>query len=126
MTASQLAEVGSFWDFVCKDNVLQRGMNSSMSETTPNPPRGAWFFSNAYLMLTLTPLFWAGNFIMGKWVAGDVPPFALGGLRWIVASVILLPFAWPHLRRDWPTVRKHIPIILFLGLTGPTLFNTIS
>lgn len=85
-----------------------------------------WFFSNAYLMLSLAPLFWAGNFIMGRWVAGDVPPFALGGMRWVVASLVLLPFAWPHLKRDWPVVRQHLPIVVFLGLTGPTLFNTIS
>lgn len=96
--------------------------------TDSAPPAGplAWFFSSAYLMLTLTPLFWAGNFIMGRWVAGEVPPFALGGMRWLVASALLLPFAWPHLKRDWPVVRKHVPILLFLGLTGPTLFNTIS
>lgn len=101
-------------------------MSTQSEDKSTAPKRQSWFFSNAYLMLTLTPLFWAGNFVMGKWVAGDVPPFALGGMRWIVASVLLLPFAWPHLKRDWPIVRKHIPIILFLGLTGPTLFNTIS
>ncbi|MEL7543341.1 MAG: DMT family transporter [Pseudomonadota bacterium] len=81
---------------------------------------------NAYLLLTLTPLFWAGNFIVGKWVAGDVPPFALGTLRWVVAAAILAPFAWPHLRKDWPRVRHHLGIIALLGLLGPTLFNTIA
>ncbi len=101
-------------------------MSTQHAGNTSTSEKQSWFFSNAYLMLTLTPLFWAGNFIMGKWVAGDVPPFALGGMRWVVASLILLPFAWSHLKRDWPVVRKHLGIMALLGLTGPTLFNTIA
>jgi len=97
------------------------------SDTTPSAiDARSKFFSNAYLLLTLSPLFWAGNFIMGKWVAGDVPPFALGGMRWVIAATVLLPFAWKHVRRDWPVVKRHLPIIAWLGLTGPTFFNTIS
>ncbi len=101
-----------------------------MTTPAPDHPSSAglrnWFFSNAYLMLTLTPLFWAGNFVMGRWAAGHVPPFALASMRWVVASLILLPFAWPHVRRDWPVLRRHLPIIVLLGFTGPTLFNTIA
>ena len=35
----------------------------------------------AYVMLTLASLFWAGNFVMGRWSAEHVPPLALSCLR---------------------------------------------
>lgn len=101
-------------------------MTTPATDQAARPGLMGWFLSNAYLMLTLTPMFWAGNFIMGRYVAGHVPPFALGNMRWVTATLLLLPFAWPHLRRDWPVVRAHLPIIIFLGLAGPTLFNTIG
>ncbi len=88
----------------------------------------AWrgFFSNAYLLLTLTPLFWAGNFIVGRAVVGHIPPAALAWLRWSIASLILLPIAWRHLARDWPLVRSHWRILLVLAITGPSLFNVMT
>lgn len=83
-------------------------------------------YANAFLLLSLTALFWAGNFIIGRGVHGHVPPIALAWLRWFFATLIVLPFAWPHLRRDWPVIRKNWPILVFLGVLGAGLFNTIS
>ena len=80
----------------------------------------------AYVMLTLAPLFWAGNFVMGRWSAEHVPPLALSCLRWIVASALLLPFALPHLRRDWPQIRAHLGLLLFLGSTGAGFFGSLA
>jgi drug/metabolite transporter (DMT)-like permease len=79
----------------------------------------------AYLLLTLTSLFWAGNAIVGRAVVGEIPPFALAQLRWTLAFLILLPFAWSDLRRDLPTIRKQIGIVVLLSLTGISAFNTM-
>jgi len=43
-----------------------------------------------YLLLTLTALFWAGNWIIGRAIRHDVPPIALAFWRWMVAFGILL------------------------------------
>ncbi|RMF10480.1 MAG: DMT family transporter [Alphaproteobacteria bacterium] len=83
-------------------------------------------YANAYLLLSLTALFWAGNFVIGRGVHEHVPPIALATARWILASLIILPFALPHLRRDWPVIRANIPILLFLGTVGVGAFNTLS
>ena len=40
--------------------------------------------------------------------------------------MILLAISWRHVRRDWPVIRSHIPILLILGLTGTTLYNTLA
>ena len=60
-------------------------------------------------LLTLPPLLWAGNAVLGRLVVDLVPPATLNFLRWLLAFFILLPLAgwvlrpgsglWPHWRR---------------------------
>ncbi|MCL4766220.1 MAG: DMT family transporter [Hyphomicrobiaceae bacterium] len=83
-------------------------------------------FNNAFLLLSLMALFWAGNQVLGRAVAGHVPPVALSFVRWSLASLIVLPFAWPHLRRDWPAVRANWRFLAFLGVVGGGAFNTLQ
>jgi len=78
-----------------------------------------------YLLLSLTSLFWAGNAIVGRAVAGDIPPVMLAQMRWTFAFLILLPFAWPRLRYELPVLRQNIGIVIVLSLTGITAFNTM-
>lgn len=53
----------------------------------------SWLMDKPYLLLTLTPLFWAGNAVAGRAVAGHFPPITLSILRWTTAFLIALPFA---------------------------------
>ena len=62
-------------------------------------------YDNAYLLLSFMALCWAGNQVLGRAVAGHIPPIAYSFLRWSLATVIVLPFALPHVRRDWPVIR---------------------
>lgn len=79
--------------------------------------------AKAYLLLTITTLCWGGNAIAGKLAAGHISPALLTSGRWIIALAILLPFAIPHLRRDWPVVRAHMLFLLAMGGVGFALFN---
>jgi len=81
---------------------------------------------NAYIALTLTMLFWAGNYTLGRWANGHVPPVTLAFLRWTGATLLILPLAWPHLKKDWLHIRENWLILLFLGITGSGLFNTLQ
>ena len=75
----------------------------------PGPTRtGARLFHEAYLLLSLTSLFWSGNVVLGRFVAAYIPPSTLSVIRWGGAFVILLPFAARHLARDWPLIRRHV------------------
>ncbi len=87
---------------------------------------GQKLYSNAYLLLSLTALFWAGNFVLGRGVHEHIPPIALAWTRWCLATLIILPFAIPHLKRDWPVIRANLPILLFFGIVGVGAFNTLS
>ena len=77
-----------------------------------------------YLLVTLAPLFWAGNFVLARALHESLPPVALSFWRWALAGLILLPFAWSGL---WPQRRlllRHWKVLGLLGLLGVTNFNT--
>jgi hypothetical protein len=50
----------------------------------------------------------------------------LSFLRWSGAFLIILPFAWPHLVRDWPLIRARLGIMVLLSITGIGGFNTLQ
>ncbi len=82
-------------------------------------------FSNAYLLLSITALCWAGNFVVGRGIYEEVPPVALATIRWTGAFLVALPFAYKHLATDWPVIKKHWVIIVTLGAVGVGTFNTL-
>lgn len=88
-----------------------------------NPLAAIW--SRAHILLALTMLFWAGNSIVGRAARDLVPPAALSFWRWAIALMLLLPFAWPHLKRDWSALRAKWLVVLVLGGLGIGAFNTL-
>ncbi|GGJ84652.1 DMT family transporter [Pseudomonas matsuisoli] len=79
----------------------------------------------ALLYLILPPLFWAGNFIVGRAMHGVVPPMTLSLWRWVVALLILLPFAIKYLRRDFPHYRAHGWLLVRLSVAGVVAFTSL-
>ncbi|GAA4499819.1 DMT family transporter [Pseudaeromonas paramecii] len=77
------------------------------------------------LMLLLPPLFWAGNFIVGRAMRDAVPPIALSFDRWVIALICLLPFAWQALRREWRHYWPYRWPILGVSVTGVCAFNVL-
>jgi drug/metabolite transporter (DMT)-like permease len=80
----------------------------------------------AYVLLAASALFWAGNFVVGRGMHALIPPLGMAWMRWTIASAILLPFAVPRLRRDWPLIRANWLILLALGTIGVGGFNTFA
>ncbi|MDB5801687.1 MAG: EamA/RhaT family transporter [Rhodocyclales bacterium] len=79
-----------------------------------------------YLLLTLTVLFWSGNWVVGRGFRGDVPPVALSFWRWVIAFVCVCPFAWPYRSQLLPALRGHWRILVVLGLFGIAGYNTLA
>lgn len=78
-----------------------------------------------YLLLVIATCLWGGNFVAGKLLVANVPPFMLASARWLIALAVLLPFygktAWSArsvLLSRWPQVAT-------LSLFGVAGFNTL-
>ena len=85
-----------------------------------------WLANQPYLLLLVTALCWAGNAIVGRLAAGHIPPVTLSFLRWSLAFLLILPFAWKHLVRDWSAIRARLGTMVVLSITGIGAFNTLQ
>src|SRR6185312_4801169 len=82
--------------------------------------------ASPFLLLTLTMLFWSGNWIIGRAIAGHVTPFAITFIRWFVAVAVMVPFAWKDLRANWPAIRRNWKVIGWLGIWGTGPYNVFT
>ena len=81
----------------------------------------------AYIMLVCASLFWAGNFMVGKYAfITEIPPLSLVFYRWSLVWIILLPFTYKEIIKYKDTILNNIPILFFLGLTSVGLFNSFT
>jgi drug/metabolite transporter (DMT)-like permease len=77
------------------------------------------------LLLTVPPLMWAGNAVVGRMVGELVPPMMLNLLRWALAGLLLLPLAGWVLRADsglWTHWRR----FALLGLLSVGAYNALQ
>ena len=77
------------------------------------------------LLLTVPPLLWAGNAVVGRLVRAWMPPMTLNLMRWAIALLILLPLAGSIFRRGsglWASWRR----FALLGLLGVGLYNSLQ
>jgi drug/metabolite transporter (DMT)-like permease len=96
------------------------------TEQTSSARSGNWLANQPYMLLSITALCWAGNAIVGRLAAGHIAPVTLSFLRWSFAFLIILPFAWKHLVRDWAAIRSRLGIMILLSITGIGAFNTLQ
>jgi drug/metabolite transporter (DMT)-like permease len=79
---------------------------------------GDWIRRTPAVLLPFPPLFWAGNLLIGRAFAKQLPPFGLTWSRWSIALVVLLPFVWRGLWRERRILLRHWWVVAALGLSG--------
>ena len=83
--------------------------------------------TKAYIMLVCATLFWAGNFMVGKYAyLENIPPMSLVFFRWSFVWVILLPFTYKEILKNKDIILNNLPLLFFLALTSVGLFNTFT
>ena len=80
---------------------------------------------SAFLLLAAANLFWSGNWITGRALRDAFDPVTLNFWRWVVATLVLAPFALPGLRANWKEIRRHAGILLLLSFTGVVVFHSL-
>jgi len=82
--------------------------------------------ASAYLLLSVAMLSWAGNAVVGRALAGTVPPFGLSLMRWTVAFIAVAPFALREVIAKRAVIRREWRVLLSLGLLGLTICNSLG
>jgi len=77
------------------------------------------------VLLTVPPLLWAGNAVVGRLAVGSVPPLTLNFLRWALAALLLLPLGWRVLRQPRDILARW-PHLMLLGLLGVGSYNAMQ
>ncbi len=103
--------------------LLGLGDNDGMRSPSVSAPART---VSPYLLLTLTPFFWACNWIIGRGLSASIPPMAMTFYRWLFAILILAPFALPHLKREWPIVWRNRRVLILLGICGVGSHNALA
>jgi drug/metabolite transporter (DMT)-like permease len=82
--------------------------------------RSSWL---PYLGLTLTVLFWSGNFILGRGIRDLIPPVSLNFWRWAGALMVLLPFGLSRVLRQKDLYLKHWKMLALMSIPSIAVFN---
>ena len=79
---------------------------------------------NGIGLAVLATFIWSGNFIIARGVIKDIPPVTLAFFRWLIATVIILPFAWKYIRQGLQFLKQRPWYFLLAAVTGVSMFNT--
>jgi drug/metabolite transporter (DMT)-like permease len=121
--ASQfLQRTGERWDpgRFTKENALE-AIQKEM-ETRQQYSARAWV---GYLLALGATLIWSGNFIVARGLHQMVSPAILAFLRWLIATLALLPLAAPSLWRERQVIRRNMGYLLLTAFLGVTVCHTL-
>ena len=93
------------------------------NNNSPDPKQS----KNIYIgvgLAVLAAFIWSGNFIIAKGVNKEIPPISLNFYRWLIAALIIFPFAIKQFRSQWKLVKQSWHYLFWVSLTGVALFNT--
>jgi drug/metabolite transporter (DMT)-like permease len=79
----------------------------------------------AFALLAAANLLWAGNWVTGRALRDAFDPVTLNFWRWVVAAVVLAPFAVREVARQREAIRRRAGTLLFLALIGVALFQSM-
>lgn len=77
------------------------------------------------ILLIVTSILWAGNFVAGKDLVGHASALTLTELRWLLSAVCLVPVIRLTEQKFWPQKSTWLPL-LGMSATGVVLFNVFT
>jgi drug/metabolite transporter (DMT)-like permease len=78
-----------------------------------------------YILVFLCVSFWAGNFVVGRYLKDDFTPLELSLVRWMIVLLVLSPYFLLKQKLLIKHIKNNFVNLLGLALLSVTLFNTI-
>ena len=82
--------------------------------------------TSPHLASIMAVLIFALNYVVGRGVRDDAPPFTLGFARWAGAAIILAPFALRAMRDDWAALMRGWRVLAACGSLMPFVGATLA
>lgn len=76
-----------------------------------------------WIKLALTSFFWALMFFLGKYAVAWMSPESIGGWRFLLAGLLLVPLVSLREGVDWAGLRRHAVPVLVMAVVGIGGFN---
>lgn len=86
---------------------------------------GGRVYGNAFVLLTMTALFWGGNTIAGRLAIDEVSPMVVVCLRWVIVSVVMTMLLLPRIKKEWPLIQPHLGKMTLMAAFGFVAFNSL-
>jgi drug/metabolite transporter (DMT)-like permease len=97
-----------------------------MREQVPTTAQASRALSwQAYLLLSLAALAWAGNAVISRVAIGEISPMMLTCARWLIVSLIFIVMRGGRLGDDVRLLLPYWRVGLWMGALGYTLFSAI-
>ncbi len=80
---------------------------------------------NLFLYMIPASVFWSGAFIAGKISVQEIPPYTLTFIRFLLASIIVIPIMLQYEKNNWRLNRKDLPGIFLIGFIGIFLYHVL-
>lgn len=77
-----------------------------------------------YIFLTLCVLFWAGNFVLGRFIKDDITPYEMAFFRWFFVLIIVSPILIIRFKNIFKIFKQNYLLLLVLAALGITAYNT--
>jgi drug/metabolite transporter (DMT)-like permease len=81
--------------------------------------------ARAFALLAAANLMWSGNWILGRALRETFDPVALNFWRWLVALLVLAPFALREALAKRAAIRRHALLLACLALFGVVAFQSM-
>ena len=70
------------------------------------------------LLLFIQPIFMASNLVVARGGIEYVPPISLAFWRWAIVFLLLLPFTFSSLKKNYKIIKNEYKKLFFLGAMG--------
>ncbi len=77
------------------------------------------------ILLVLCNLFWAGNYVFGKYVISEITPLWITFSRWVLALFFLFPIAYYFEKMEWKSIKEEWLLLTSMGVLGIIGYNLL-